>query len=45
MEFLALKYSGFKADGDIISFMLGINLKSVALLVSVSFTIPTKTFF
>ncbi len=40
MGFLALKYSGFKADGDIISFMLGITLESVAL-----FFLPMSFFY
>ena len=32
MGYLALKYSGFKNDGDILSFILGVVLELIALL-------------
>ena len=40
MGYLALKYSGFKTDGDILSFILGIALESIAL-----FFLPMSFFY
>ena len=40
MGYLALKYSGFKTDGDILSFILGIALESIAL-----FLLPISFFY
>ena len=40
MGYLALKYSGFKANGDILSFILGLALESIAL-----FFLPMSFFY
>ena len=40
MGYLALKYSGFKTDGDILSFILGVVLESIAL-----FLLPMAFFY
>ena len=40
MGYLALKYSGFKTNGDILSFTLGVVLESIAL-----FLLPMAFFY
>ena len=40
MGYLALKYTGFKTDGDILSFTLGVALESIAL-----FFLPMAFFY